>query len=354
MSTFVYILVGALIFGVLIFVHELGHFLTAKACGVRVNEFALGMGPAILKKQKGETLYSLRCLPFGGFCAMEGEDEASDDPAALENKGFWAKLLIFAAGALMNFLAGIVIILCLYMGAKAFITPVIADFAEGCPLQETLQAGDEITAIDGERIYVFSDVNMLLGMGQDDRHDLTILRNGEEMELFGVLMPQQEYTDKNGSVYTGYGLNFAVKQATFGDRLRVSFANAADFVRIVRLSIKMLLTGQAGVKDVSGPVGIVTIITDVGQSSASTSAAARNIAYLAAMIAVNLAVMNLLPLPALDGGKIFFLLINALCMLVFRKKIPQKFENYVHIAGFVLLMLFMLAATFHDVWKLFT
>ena len=192
MSTFVYILVGALIFGVLIFVHELGHFLTAKACGVRVNEFALGMGPAILKKQKGETLYSLRCLPFGGFCAMEGEDEASDDPAALENKGFWAKLLIFAAGALMNFLAGIVIILCLYMGAKAFITPVIADFAEGCPLQETLQAGDEITAIDGERIYVFSDVNMLLGMGQDDRHDLTILRNGEEMELFGVLMPQQE------------------------------------------------------------------------------------------------------------------------------------------------------------------
>ena len=116
----------------------------------------------------------------------------------------------------------------------------------------------------------------------------------------------------------------------------------------------MLVTGQAGVKDLSGPVGIVSVMTDVGQSSGSTSAAVRNIAYLAAMIAVNLAVMNLLPLPALDGGKIFFLLINALCMLVFRKKIPQKFENYVHIAGFVLLMLLMLAVTFHDVWKLFT
>ena len=137
------------------------------------------------------------------------------------------------------------------------------------------------------------------------------------------------------------------------DVAHISLANAADFVRMVRLSLQMLVTGQAGVKDISGPVGIVSVITDVGQSSGSTSAAVRNIAYLAAMIAVNLAVMNLLPLPALDGGKILFLVINALCMLVIRKRIPQKFESYVHVAGFALLMLLMLAVTFQDVWKIF-
>lgn len=121
MSTVLYILVAVLVFGVLIAVHELGHFLAAKACGVKVNEFSIGMGPAIFKKQKGETLYALRCLPFGGFCAMEGEDETSEDPRALENQGFWAKLLIFAAGAAMNFLAGLLIILCLYGGALSLI-----------------------------------------------------------------------------------------------------------------------------------------------------------------------------------------------------------------------------------------
>ena len=312
MSTFVYILVAVLVFGVLIAVHELGHFLAAKACGVRVNEFSIGMGPAILKKKKGDTLYSLRCLPFGGFCAMEGEDEASTDPAALENQGFWAKLLIFAAGAFMNFLTGLIIIFCLYVGAKAFTTPVINSFADGCPLQGVLQAGDEIAAIDGEKIYVFSDVTMLLNLNQGESHDLTIIRGGEKTELSGVAMERREYTDQSGNKYKGYGLNFTVEKATFGSRLRVSLANAADFVRMVR-----------------------------------------NIAYLAAMIAVNLAVMNLLPLPALDGGKIFFLVINALCMLVIRKRIPQKFESYVHVAGFALLMLLMLAVTFQDVWKIF-
>ena len=352
MSTFVYILVAVLVFGVLIAVHELGHFLAAKACGVRVNEFSIGMGPAIFKKKKGDTLYSLRCLPFGGFCAMEGEDEASTDPAALENQGFWAKLLIFAAGAFMNFLAGLIIIFCLYVGAKAFTTPVINSFADGCPLQGVLQAGDEIAAIDGEKIYIFSDVTMLLSLNQGESHDLTIIRGGEKIELSGVAMERREYTDQSGNQYKGYGLNFTVEKATFGSQLRMSLANAADFVRMVRLSLQMLVTGQAGVKDISGPVGIVSVITDVGQSSGSTSAAVRNIAYLAAMIAVNLAVMNLLPLPALDGGRIFFLLVNAVAMLLFKKKIPSKYENYIHFAGLILLLALMVVLVFSDVGKL--
>lgn len=160
----IYIIAAILIFGVLIAVHELGHFLAAKACGVRVNEFAIGMGPALLKKTKGDTQYSLRLLPIGGFCAMEGEEDSSD-PAALNNQGFWQKLLIFAAGALMNFLAGLIIILVLYAGVKAVNVPVIRGFAEGCPLESAsgLQVGDRILSIDGERIYTFSDVSLLLG-----------------------------------------------------------------------------------------------------------------------------------------------------------------------------------------------
>ncbi len=147
----IYIIAAILIFGVLIAVHELGHFLAAKACGVRVNEFSIGMGPALLKKTKGDTQYSLRLLPIGGFCAMEGEEEDSNDPAALNNQSFWQKLLIFAAGALMNFLAGLIIILVLYAGVKAVNVPVIRGFAEGCPLESAagLQEGDRILSIDG-------------------------------------------------------------------------------------------------------------------------------------------------------------------------------------------------------------
>ena len=139
-----------------------------------------------------------------------------------------------------------------------------------------------------------------------------------------------------------------------GDRLANSWNNALDFVRLVRLSLKMLVTGQAGLRDLSGPVGIVSTMTEVGQSSANAAAAIENIAYLAALIAVNLAVMNLLPLPALDGGKIFFMVVNAISMALIKKQIPLKYENYIHFAGLVLLLALMALVTFSDVWKLFT
>ena len=351
----VYILAAILVFGVLIAVHELGHFMAAKACGVRVNEFSIGMGPALWKKQKGETQYSLRLFPVGGFCAMEGEEEDSDDPAALNNQGFWAKLLIFAAGAAMNFIAGLLIILALYAGAKAFYEPVITGFADGCPLEsaEGLQTGDRLLRIDGERVYMYSDVRLLLGLNKTGVFDLVVERNGEQVTLTDFPMSQQTYTDQNGTSYTSYGLYFGAEEATLGRKLSYTWNNAVDFVRMVRLSLQMLVTGEAGVKDLSGPVGIVSTMTQVGEQSGSTRAAVENIAYLAALIAVNLAVMNLLPLPALDGGKIFFLVVNALCMLTIRKKIPEKFESYVHLAGFALLMLLMLVITFQDVWKLF-
>lgn len=352
----VYILAAILIFGVLIGVHELGHFLAAKACGVRVNEFAIGMGPAVWKKQRGETLYALRAFPIGGFCAMEGEEDDSDDPSALNNQSFWKKLLIYAAGAGMNFLTGLLIILILYAGAKAFYTPTIVSFADGCPLESEngLQVGDTLRAIDGERVYLFSDVSMLLGRNTDGTFDLVLRRNGERVVLKDFPMERREYTSSDGSTFTGFGMTFGAEEATFGKKLAYSWNNALDFVRLVRLSIQMILTGEAGVKDLSGPVGIVSTMTEVGEQSATVRDAVENIAYFAALIAVNLAVMNLLPLPALDGGKIFFLVINTVAMLLFRRQIPAKYENYIHYAGLILLLGLMLFVTFQDVWKLFT
>ena len=350
----VYILAAILVFGVLIAVHELGHFMAAKACGVRVNEFSIGMGPALWKKQKGETQYSLRLFPVGGFCAMEGEEEDSDDPTALNNQGFWAKLLIFAAGAAMNFIAGLLIILVLYADAQAFYVPVVAGFADGCPLESAdgLQEGDRLLRIDGEKVYVYSDISLLMGLNKTGAFDLQIERNGEVITLRDFTMERREYTDQNGKAYTGYGLYFGAEEATLGRKLSYSWNNAMDFVRLVRLSLQMLVTGQAGVKDLSGPVGIVSTMTQVGEQAATTRAAVENIAYLAALIAVNLAVMNLLPMPALDGGKIFFLVINAVSMQLFKKQIPAKYENYIHFAGLILLLALMAVITFSDVWKL--
>ena len=350
----VYILAAILVFGVLIAVHELGHFMAAKACGVRVNEFSIGMGPALWKKQKGETQYSLRLFPVGGFCAMEGEEEDSDDPTALNNQGFWAKLLIFAAGAAMNFIAGLLIILILYADARAFYVPVVAGFADGCPLESAdgLQEGDRLLRIDGEKVYVYSDISLLMGLNKTGAFDLQIERNGEVITLRDFTMERREYTDQNGKAYTGYGLYFGAEEATLGRKLSYSWNNAMDFARLVRLSLQMLVTGQAGVKDLSGPVGIVSTMTQVGEQAATTRAAVENIAYLAALIAVTLAVMNLLPLPALDGGKIFFLVINAVSMQLFKKQIPAKYENYIHFAGLILLLALMAVITFSDVWKL--
>ena len=350
----VYILAAILVFGVLIAVHELGHFMAAKACGVRVNEFSIGMGPALWKKQKGETQYSLRLFPVGGFCAMEGEEEDSDDPTALNNQGFWAKLLIFAAGAAMNFIAGLLIILVLYADAQAFYVPVVAGFADGCPLESAdgLQEGDRLLRIDGEKVYVYSDISLLMGLNKTGAFDLQIERNGEVITLRDFTMERREYTDQNGKAYTGYGLYFGAEEATLGRKLSYSWNNAMDFARLVRLSLQMLVTGQAGVKDLSGPVGIVSTMTQVGEQAATPRAAVENIAYLAALIAVNLAVMNLLPLPALDGGKIFFLVINAVSMQLFKKQIPAKYENYIHFAGLILLLALMAVITFSDVWKL--
>lgn len=355
--TIVYILVAILIFGVLIAVHELGHFLAAKGCGVQVNEFSIGMGPALWHHQKGETQYSIRAFPIGGYCAMEGEEENSNNPRALNQQGFWKKLVIFIAGAAMNFLTGLIILLVLYSGAKGFYTPKITGFAPEYAQQETdgLQKGDVIRSINGERIYLYSDLGLLLSLNKGNTANFIVSRNGEKITLNAVPVKQQTYTANDGKTqYTGYGLYFGnVEKATIGAKIRYSWLNAMDFVREVRLSLQLLVTGGVSINDFQGPVGIVSTITKVGKQSASVKAAAENIFYLTSLIAVNLAVMNLLPIPALDGGHILFLIFGEISVFLFKKKIPDKYEAAINMVFLVALMGFMLLITFHDVFRLF-
>ncbi len=349
-----YILVAILIFGILIFVHELGHFLAAKAFGVRVNEFAICMGPAIWQKQVGETTYSLRCIPIGGFCAMEGEDEKSDAPGAFTSAKWWKRAIILVAGSVMNFVTGFLILAVMFSTVSAFSTPTIRAFYEDCPYEgeAALQAGDTLYEIDGRRVYLYSDVSMLLNRNKTGVFDLTVKRNGELVELKDFAMTPQPYEEDGKTVYR-YGLYFGSEEKTFGTVLKNTWYSAIDFARMVWMSLEDLVSGLVSVNDMSGPVGIVSVIAQTGASAQSTGAAVMNIAYLAAFIAVNLAVMNMLPIPALDGGRVFFLLITAFMERIVGKKIDPKYEGYIHAAGMILLLAFIAYVSFRDVWKLF-
>ena len=349
-----YILIAILIFGVLIFVHELGHFLTAKALDVQVNEFAVCMGPALVKKTKGETTYSLRCIPIGGYCAMEGEDESSDNPRAFTSKPWWRRLIILAAGSFMNFLTGFLVLVILCSTADGFATPRIDSFFDGCPYESAdgLQAGDEFYRIDGRRVYIQSDVSMLLGRSKTGVYDLTVRRDGRLVELKKFRMTPVEYT-VDGEKEVKYGFYFAAEPKTLGTVLKNSWNTAMDFTRLVWLGLEDLISGAVSVDEMSGPVGIVSTITEVGNSAPTVQDAWYQIAYLAAFIAINLAVMNMLPIPALDGGRIFLLLVGSLFTALTKKKIPPKYEGYVHAAGMIALLAFMAFVTFKDIWKLF-
>ena len=349
--TAVYIIIAILFFGVLVGIHELGHFAAAKACGVRVEEFAVGMGPAIFKKKKGETEYSLRIVPFGGYCAMTGEDGESQDPRAFVNQAHWKRILILVAGSFMNFLLGFVIVLLLYAGVKAVVAPVITEFMPGCPYEsaEGLQVGDRFLSINGHRIHLQSDINTYLT--GDGEYDLVVERGGETVTLNDFAMARRSYEGETGEFF---GFRFgATEEAGFGLKLRQSWATTKEFVSLVWLSLSELVHGNVGIRDLSGPVGIVDLMAETGEQAETTADALRSIFYLGAFIAVNLAVMNMLPIPALDGGRIFLLLVTWLIETVTRRKLDPKYEGAIHTAGMVLLLALMAFVLFNDIFKLF-
>lgn len=359
-----YILIAILMFGILIAVHEFGHFFTAKLLGVRVNEFAIGMGPLLWSKQKGETQYSLRAIPIGGFCAMEGEDDDSADPKAFNNKPAWRKLLILVAGAFMNFVTGVLLILIVFSVSGSPSAPVVSGYMDGVEhiAQLGILPGDRLYKIDGHRIYFGSDANLFLARAED-RVEIELVRDGQRIDLGEVELPAYIPQEENGQTVYKRGLVVgALEEASLGVTLKNTWYQAIDYVRMVWLSLGDLVTGAVGIKDMSGPIGIVNMVGQAGEAGAQAAAvtdgaspilwAAIAILRFVAFIAVNLAVMNLLPIPALDGGRILFLAVNGIFTLFTRKKLDPKYEGYVNAAGLVCLLALMAVVAFNDVVRL--
>ena len=336
-----------LVFAVMILVHEGGHFLAAKACGVRVLEFALGLGPAIFKKQGGETQYCLRALPFGGQCVMDGEDDdtPNDDPRCFNNVAAWKRAIILVAGVAMNFLLGLLILVCLYAPAEAFVVPTIDTFMEKFTGggEFGLQEGDTVLEVDGYNVYLANDISTALNRGDDEYFEIEIIRNGERMTLRDVRLEPQPYELDGKTVYY-YGFYLTKAEATPGLVLKVTAGSGVNLVRMVIDSVRMLFAGEAKVTDLSGPVGISAMMSQTAKQSMS------NFWYLAALIAINLAVMNLMPIPALDGARLLFVLYE----MITRRRPNPRVENYIHAAGLILMLGLIVFVTFNDIWRLIT
>ena len=346
------IIFAILMFSVLIFVHELGHFMTAKLFGVRVNEFSMFMGPAIFKRQVGETLYAIRCIPFGGYCAMEGEDEDTEDPRSFQKAAWWKRTIILVAGSVMNLLTGIVIYCCLFLPMETVDVPTISAFDECCIFNSAdgIHAGDIVRELDGEKIYLKSDVSFFLTYSEDGVHDITVERSGQLIEFKDYEMGHY-HEDENGETYRHYGIMIgSVKEATLSDKLAYVWNTVADNVRMVRYSLQMLFTGRAGLKDMSGPVGIVSQMSEIAEASGTAWFAFLNLLSMCAFIAINLAVMNLLPIPALDGGRVVCLLLTTAIERITRRKIDPKYEGYIHAAGMIALLGLMAVIMFKDIF----
>ena len=353
--TILSVLFAILIFSFLIFIHELGHFAAAKLSGVQVNEFALFMGPAIFKKQKGETLYSLRTIPIGGYCAMEGEDEDTENPRSFQKAAWWKRLIILLAGAFMNFVAGLFLLLIVYLPAEQFTVPVIDYVEPGCTIvsEDGLRQGDRILEIDGEKIYISSDFTLLLTLKSAETHDIVVERNGQIITIEDLKMEKHEFPNEDGSTSLRYGFNFGAEDADFGNTLEYVWNTSLYIIRSVRLSLQMLLTGRMGLQDMSGPVGIVQVMTNTATASENFITAILNMLYFGGFIAINLAVMNLLPIPALDGGRAVALLVTTGIQKLTGKKINPKYEGYIHGAFMVLLLGLMAVILLKDVIYLF-
>ena len=330
------ILITILIFAVIIFIHECGHFAAAKLCKVRVNEFALGMGPTLFHVGKGETRYALRLFPIGGFVSMEGEDGGSGDPRAFCNQKVWKRILIVCAGAFMNLVLGFIVVLLMTIPSDRLPSMTVAQFYENASTEATgLQAGDEILRVNGRSIWVDSDLIYTLSTDEDGVVDMVVRRDEEKVELSDVA-----FTTQDGTLV----IDFTVQgvPANLPNVLSYSFRKTASIGRLVWIAVGQLITGQSSINELSGPIGTAQAI---GQA---VSAGLSTVMYLFAFITINVGIFNILPLPALDGGRLIFLLFE----LITRRRIKPEHEAYVHFAGFVLLILLIIFVSYHDIVNL--
>ncbi len=351
------IVFAILLFSILIFVHELGHFLVAKLSGVQVNEFSMFMGPAIWKKKKGETLYSIRCIPIGGYCAMEGEDADSENPRSFRAAAWWKRLLILIAGSSMNLIAGFLIIV-IVNSCLGITTTQIADIRPGSTISSEggIQVGDTILEMNGTPLASVSDFDVIISADESaTSYDVLVLRDGQRVLLEDVPFVRQEFQkDEHGEAGLFFGFTWGMRKLGAGEVITQSFADCIFFAKQIWLSLGMLLSGQAGLEDVSGPVGIVSLMSDMASSAGSVAGAVLNLLYFGGFIAINLGVMNMLPIPALDGGRVVSLLLTTGIEAATRKKIDPKYEGYIHAAGMVLLLLLIAVIMFKDIFVIIT
>ena len=383
MSFIITLLAAVFVFSAVIAIHEFGHFAVAKLCGVQVNEFSIGMGPVLLKKMHHGTQYSLRALPVGGFVALEGEESPESQQAEreersdLEERPFsqrsgadsspnggalkgeelsqptgkplneapvWQRALIMAAGACMNFLLGFVVMAILLAAQNEPITSrVIYAVEDGALCGQTgLEAGDKVLAVNGRRCFVANDMLYELMRTEDYSASFTVLRDGKKVELPRVQF--DTWQDEDGETHMSLGFTVYGIKKTPVNVIKEAWNSVLYYGRIIFTSLMDLLRGRESINDLSGPVGIVTAI---GQAA---SYGWQDLLELLVLITVNLGIFNLLPFPALDGGKVVFLLIEG----VTGHAVPEKIQSGLTLAAFALLFALMIFATYNDIVRLVT
>ena len=331
------IISSIIIFLLVILIHEFGHFIVAKMNGVSVLEFSIGMGPKLFQRESNGTVYSLRVLPVGGYCQLEGEDEENDSPNSLNNQSPLVRLKVILAGAIMNFILAFILLI-LLMSVSRVSTEVSGVIKDSPAYSSGIQTGDQIVSINGENV---SDGEELLKSIKESQGDLNIgvIRGSQSKNIkvtprlennirkIGVNF-QEEYNIKNFSIVKGFKKGL------------ITFLNLTG---MLYKFLGMLITGQLGLGGVSGPVGVVKEIGNAAKTGVA------NLIFLLAYININLGVFNLLPIPALDGGRAIFILIE----MIFGKKISQEKEGYIHMVGLILLLALIAIVTIKDVIKLF-
>lgn len=342
------IIIAILIFGFLILIHEFGHYIMARTFKVGIKEFAIGMGPKLISKTSKKTgiAYSLRAIPIGGFVSMDGEDEENDAENSLNKKPVWQRFLIMVAGSVMNLLCGFILVgILVGMMANSLGNTTVSKLSENYETVEGgLQVGDEIISINGEKVYTAYDLSYTMYRDGKKTNTVVVLRDGKKVTLKGIEF-YETLTNEEGKEYQGLIFYVEREEFGFGTFFKHTFNRSVTTVEMIWESVIDLISGKYGLDQMSGPVGITN---EIGKAAKSNDGGI-SLINLTAVIALNLGVMNLLPLPALDGGRIFFLIIEA----IRRKPLKREVEGYIHFAGMVLLLLLMLIISFKDVIKLF-
>lgn len=336
-----YILLAILAFGVLIFIHELGHFMFAKKFGVTISEFSIGMGPKLISKAgKDGIIYSLRLLPIGGYVSMVGEDEDSDDPNSFNKKPAWQRFIIVIAGAVMNLLLGVIIMTVLTISTPHFGGTTIAEFYPTSTSNQKLAVGDVITEINGVNVHTANDLSYEIMRSGYQPVRVTVVRNGNRIVLDEVEFPQMS---SQGVAFGSMDFKIYEDKKTVGVVIKNAFYSCTSTVKMIWDSFYDLLSGRYGIEAVSGPIGVTGAITDAAKTGYYS------FFYLMVVITMNLGIFNLIPIPVLDGGTLLFLIIE----MIFKKPIPKKIENGLKLVSFALLMLLVVIVTFNDILGIF-